>query len=231
MKTDAFPVHKIDDSQIELLKNLCAALAVSGDEGEVRKLILQAISPFTDECRVDALGNVLAVRKAKVADPMRVMLAAHMDEVGFMIVNEDEAGIYRFEVIGGINERYLPGKHVVVGKDHIPGVIGIFPIHLSEEGAEAKGITSRELRIDIGLDAEGKVKPGDKASFATRFEVMGGSISDRALDNRLGVAILISLIKHAPPHLELHAAFTVQQEIGLRGAVVAPYAINPHVPL
>lgn len=216
----------IGAEQIALLEKLSNAVGVSGDEKQIRAIILEEIKAVADEVRVDALGNLLAVRKAKTAHPLRVMIDAHMDEVGFMIVEDDKEGLFPFVTIGGIDERSLPGKPVLVGKDQLPGVIGAKPIHLTEEGETEHAIPINGLRIDVG-DAGGKVKPGDRATFATRFQQSGPALIGKALDDRLGVATLIELFKHAPENIELLAAFTVQEEIGLRGARVAAYGFNP----
>jgi len=218
----------IGADQIALLERLCNAVAVSGDEGEVRAIVKEAIREHADELRVDALGNVLAVRKARVENPLKVMLAAHMDEVGFMIIDDDEGGLYQFELVGGLDVRHLPGKPVWVGKNHLPGVIGARPIHLTTADERRRSIPLESLRIDVG-GSEGRVKVGDRATFATTFSQVGPSLVAKALDNRLGVATLIELLRNAPPEIELMAAFTVQEEIGLRGARVAAFTFDPHV--
>jgi len=218
---------RIGAEQIALLERLSNACAVSGDEQQVRKIVLDEVRGAVDELRVDALGNVLAVKKARVDNPLRVMLDAHMDEVGFMIVDDDKDGLFQFERVGGIDERTLPGKTVLVGKDNIPGVIGAKPIHLTEPGETENKIPIESLRIDVGLNGGGKVKVGDRATFATRFRQVGPSLFGKALDDRLGVAILIELLRHAPENVELLASFSVQEEIGLRGARVAAFGFNP----
>ena len=217
----------IGAEQIALLEKLSNACAISGDEQQVRKIVLEEIKGHADEVKVDALGNVLAVKKAKTSEPLRVMLDAHMDEIGFMIVEDNKDGLFSFESVGGIDVRVLPGKTVLVGKENVPGVIGAKPIHLTEHGETENKIPIESLRIDVGLNGGGKVKVGDRAAFATRFRQVGPSLFGKALDNRLGVATLIELLKHSPENVELLVAFTVQEEIGLRGARVAAYAFNP----
>lgn len=214
--------------QIKLLERLSNAVAVSGDEGEVRKIVLSEIKDIADDVKVDALGNVLAVRHARQEPAMRVMLAAHMDEIGFMLV-EGEDGLFRFETVGGIDVRQLPGKTVLVGKEHLPGVIGAKPIHHTTPEERRNAITLDSMRIDVGSENGKKVKPGERATFATRFQRIGPSLVGKALDDRLGVATLIELLHHAPAHIELQAAFTVQEEVGLRGARVAAYSLDPQV--
>src|SRR5512144_1128529 len=116
---------------LELLRALSNAAAVSGDEGAVRKLVLDAIRPHADEVKVDALGNVLAVKRAaRGHSAPRLLLAAHMDEVGLMIVDHDSDGSLRFDIVGGVNENTLLGKAVVIGPRRLLGVIGAAPVHL-----------------------------------------------------------------------------------------------------
>ena len=218
---------KIGAAQIRLLERLTQACAVSGDEGEVRAIVLEHIRPVADDVRVDALGNVLATRRGQVEPRLRVLLTAHMDEVGFILTHDEDNGFFRFERVGGIDVRYLPGKSVWVGKDHLPGVIGTKPIHLATSEELRQTISQDTLRIDVGPGNGSKVKPGDRATFATSFTRLGASLRAKALDDRLGVATLIELVKHAPANIDLLAAFTVQEEVGLRGAGVAAYALNP----
>jgi tetrahedral aminopeptidase len=220
---------KIGPDQLALLEKLCNAVGVSGAEGEVRRIVLAELKGVADEITVDAMGNVLARRNAKpgTPHPLNVMLDAHMDEVGFMIAADDGDGIYSFEVVGGVDKRQLPGKTVLVGKDHLPGVIGTKPIHLHEDGEGESAIPLSSLRIDLGPAGAGKVQPGDTTTFATRFLLSGDSIFAKAIDDRIGVASIIELLRHAPDHLNLLASFSVQEEIGLRGAKVAAYTFNP----
>ena len=197
-------------------------------KGEVRAIVLEQVRPVADEVKVDALGNVLATKRGTSGGDkrLRVMLAAHMDEVGFMLTNDEGDGIYRFETVGGVDVRQLAGKAVHVGKEHYVGVIGAKPIHLTEEGETERAIPLDTLRIDLGPEGK-KAKIGDRATFATPFARIGPSLRAKALDNRLGVATLIELVKNAPPNIDILAAFTVQEENGLRGARVAAFAFDP----
>jgi endoglucanase len=225
----------IGNAQLKLLEKLCNASGVSGDEAEVRRIVMAEIKPYADEVRVDALGNILATKNGAATGQgrnrdqgrVRVMLDAHMDEVGFMIVADDGDGAFRFELIGGIDVRQLPGKPVVVGRDHTPGVIGARPIHLTTREERGRKIGLDALRIDLGPG--GKAALGDRATFATRFRRSGPSLLSKALDNRLGVATLIELLKPARENVDLCAAFTVQEEIGGRGAKVAAQHFNPQL--
>lgn len=213
------------NTQLKLLEKLCNAIAVSGDEAEVRRIVLEEIKDHVDDVKVDALGNVLATRRGTGRNRLRIMLDAHMDEIGFMIVADDGEGTYRFENVGGIDARHLVGKQVLVGKGRTPGVIGGKPVHLMDADERNRKVPLDALRIDLGLN--GKANVGDRAGFATKFRRVGPSILSKAIDNRIGVATVIELLKHAPSNVDLCAAFTVQEEIGLRGAKVAAQYFNP----
>jgi endoglucanase len=219
----------ISNAQFKLLEKLCNACAVSGDEGEVRKIILEEVKPYADNIKVDALGNVLVTKNGKGKNKARVMLDCHMDEVGFMLVADDGDGLYRFELVGGIDVRQLPGKQVLVGRSKVPGVIGARPIHLTTSEERQKKIPLDALRIDIGPGGAGKVKVGDRATFATQFKRVGPSLMAKSIDNRIGCATLIELLKNAPGNVDLCLSFSVQEEIGLRGAKVAAYHFNPEL--
>ena len=217
----------IGATQFKLLEKLCNASAISGDEGEVRKIVMEEVKPFADTVKVDALGSVLVTRSGKASERVRVMLDAHMDEVGFMLVNDEGDGLFNFEMIGGIDPRSLPGKQLLVGKNKLPAVIGARPIHLTTAEERQKKIPVDALRIDLGPGGSAKAKVGERAAFATRFRRAGASIFAKSIDNRIGVAILIELLKTAPENIDLCLSFSVQEEIGLRGAQVAAYHFNP----
>ena len=220
------------EPDLDLLRNLSNAAGVSGDEGVVRRLVVEAIRPCVDEIKVDALGNVLAVKHAaRATGSARLLLAAHMDEVGLMIVEHDSDGSLRFEVVGGISERVLLGKPVIVGPRRLPGVIGVAPVHLLSGDRLGTVMRPGQMRIDIGAagqEAARRLVPlGERATFATEFAAFDGALRGKALDDRLGCATLVALLRAGPYPLELHAAFTVQEEVGLRGARVAGYAAQP----
>jgi putative aminopeptidase FrvX len=218
---------EIGTNQIALLERLSNALSVSGDEGEVRSIVLEEIRELADDLKIDAMGNILVTRKSIVENPLRVMVAAHMDEVGFMLVDDEGDGIYKFEIVGGIDNRQLAGKPVIVGKNKIPGVIGAKPIHFTNADERKSPVSVESLRIDIGPAGSKKVKVGDRAGFATRFFQSGPALFGKALDDRLGVATLIEFVKNPPENVELLAAFTVQEELGLRGARIAAFSFDP----
>ncbi|HHV79403.1 MAG TPA: M42 family metallopeptidase [Firmicutes bacterium] len=177
------------------------------------------------------MGNVLVSTGRK---GRKVMLAAHMDEVGLMISGISKEGLLYFKKVGGIDDRVLLAKVVLIGKDRIPGVIGAKPIHKQEPKERESVIRADQLFIDIGAsrkeEAERWVHPGDVAVFATQFERYGNVVKAKALDDRVGVAILLRLLEQTFD-LDLHVAFTVQEEVGLRGARTAAYQLEPECAL
>jgi endoglucanase len=146
-----------------------------------------------------------------------------------MLVNDEGDGLFRFETVGGIDLRSLPGKQVLVGRNKVPGVIGARPIHHTTVEERSRKIPLDALRIDVGPAGSGKVKVGDRASYATQFRRVGNSIFAKSIDDRIGVATLIELLKHAPENVDLCLSFSVQEEIGLRGAKVAAYHFDPQM--
>jgi endoglucanase len=219
-----------------ILQKLSEAHGVSGHEEEVRSIILEEIRDRVEECRIDAVGNLIARRRGTGGSKLRVLAAAHMDEVGLMITQVEDNGLLRFAKVGGIDDRVLPDRAVLVGGKRVPGVIAIKPVHLTEKGERDKVIEWKQLTIDIGAsgkaEAEKLVQRGDCAVFATEFRALAGpgsawrTVQGKAFDDRAGCAILAELLKERFP-FDLSAAFTVQEEVGLRGARVAAYAEDP----
>jgi putative aminopeptidase FrvX len=214
-----------------ILRELSDAFGVSGNEDDVRSIVLDAVRDYVDQIKIDAMGNVLAVKHGTGQNPMRVMLAAHMDEVGLMVVGHDDNGFLKVRAVGGIDSRLLPGTLLVVGSDRIPGVIGIKPIHLLESGEADKAPKIEDLVVDVGAkskDEAEKLAPlGTYATFATGFRELESTVSGKAFDDRAGCAVLVELLRGEPFAFDLHAVFTVQEEVGLRGARVAAFAIDP----
>lgn len=219
-----------------LLEELSNARGVSGDEKEVREILIGAVKDRVDEYRVDSIGNLITLKRGKGArqkSSLKVMIAAHMDEVGLLIVHHDSNGQLRFRKVGNIDDRVLLSKIVLIGKDKIPGVIGVKPIHLLKQKEREQVLDLESMSIDIGAkskeETEGAVKIGDYATFATEFGAMGdGLVKGKALDDRTGCAVLVEILKRDYP-FDLYGVFTVQEEIGTRGARVAAYAIEPAV--
>jgi tetrahedral aminopeptidase len=219
--------------RLDLLRRLSEAPGVSGDETAVRDIVLEQIRDSVEEARTDALGNVLVRCRVRDKPSLRVMVAAHMDEVGLMIVRATNEGLLKFETVGGVDTRTLLAIPVRVGKNQIRGVIGAKPAHLTDRDEEARPVKKESMAIDIGAKekaaAQEQAKPGDRAVFATAFQSSRGVLRGKALDNRLGVAALVELALNPPPGIELVLAFTVQEEIGLRGAKTAAHALDPKI--
>ncbi|MFO7294836.1 MAG: M42 family metallopeptidase [Clostridia bacterium] len=218
----------------ELLKRLTEVAGVSGDEGRVRQLIRQEVAPFVDDVYTDRIGNLIAYKKG-TGSGKKVMLCAHMDEVGFIITGIGEDGMLKFKTVGGIDPRVLVSKRVLVGEKGHAGVLGIKAIHLQEPEEREHAIKVKQMYIDIGAtskeEASQAVKLGDYAVFDSRFVEFGDNkVKAKALDDRAGCAVLIELIKQNQRYdFDLYACFSVQEEVGLRGAEVLGYTINPDI--
>ena len=219
-----------------LLQKLSDARGISGHEEEVRAILLEEIRDRVDACRIDGMGNLIALKKGTGASPLRVLVAAHMDEVGLMITAAEDSGVLRFAKVGGIDDRVLPARVVLIGARRVPGVIGVKPVHLLEKGERDRVTESRQLSIDVGASGKGeaeKLAPrGEVAVFASEFRAITESstgrriVQGKAFDDRAGCAILADLLQERFP-FDLVAAFTVQEEVGLRGARVAAWAEKP----
>ena len=211
-----------------MLKELSELNGVSGDESRVRSYLTSKIARHAAHFMEDAYGNLI-VRIGKEKKP-RVMLAAHMDEVGLMITGIEKNGLLRFYAIG-IMPNVLMAKRVLIGKDNNLGVIGHKPIHLAKGDDLKKIPKTKSLFIDIGVsskEAAGKiVQVGDYATFDTKYREHGDIIQGKAFDNRIGCAMLLQLIQDSD--LPVYCVFTVQEEVGLRGARIAAHRLKPDV--
>lgn len=211
-----------------ILKEYTEAFGVSGCEKEIRNVIMSKVDGLGD-INIDKMGNLIVHKRGS---GKRVMLAAHMDEVGFIITSVKEDGRLMFRPVGGIDPRILISKRVIFGKDGLLGVIGSKPIHLQGADERRTPLDIKQLFIDIGAtsksEALSKVKPGDYATFESEYIDMGDFIKSKALDDRVGCAILSELLKDEY-NLDLYAAFTVQEEVGLRGAGAAAFTIEPEI--
>ena len=214
-----------------ILKELSEAMGVSGNEDAVRKIILEAIKDHADDIHIDSLGTVTAIKKGTGENLPRVMLAAHMDEVGLMVTGHDSNGLIRFTSVGGVDDRILPGLRVKIGDSQISGVVIWTPIHMNRD---QKVVSSSTLRIDIGVSskeaASGKVSVGERIGFDSQFMEIGEkTLRGKSFDDRVGCALLVDILQGGPYAVDVLAAFTVQEEIGLRGALVAAQKLQPDV--
>ncbi len=212
-----------------LLEQLSNAIGVSGEEDAVRKIILDAIKDHVTDIRIDAMGNLTALKKGNGKSKLKVLIAAHMDEIGMMITGYDSSGMLRFTNIGGVPARILPGLRVKVGADAMQGIVLWHPIHKNRD-QNVKSL--KDLRIDIGTTskgaAEGKAKLGTRATFdSTYAEINDTMVRGKAFDDRVGCSLLVDILQGEPYDVDVYAAFTVQEEIGLRGAQVVARRIKP----
>ena len=214
-----------------LLKKLTEASGVSGNEKEVRDLIIEEIKDHVDSIKVDRIGNIIAYKEGKKKNKKTMMVAAHMDEVGLLVTDIDSMGLLKFTPVGGIDKRILVSKVVRIGEDKIPGVIGAKPIHLQKPEERKSALDIGSLYIDFGAsskeDAEKYVSIGDYVSFDSKYREFGSDkVKAKALDDRVGCAILVDLLKNIED-TSFYGVFTVMEEVGLRGAGPAAFEVNP----
>ncbi len=213
-----------------LLERLSEVSGVSGKENEVRDIIKEYIVDNIEEMKTDIMGNLIAAKGLDKQGPV-TMLAAHMDEVGLMITNIEENGLLKFMTVGGLDKRILVSKVVKIGPDNLTGVIGAKPIHLQEKVERNKPIDIDNLFIDIGVtsrqEAKNFVEPGDVAVFETKFNRLeNNKVIGKAFDDRVGCSLLAELTGEEVT-VPTYFVFTVQEEVGLRGARQAAYNIDP----
>ncbi len=209
------------------LKTLCELNGASGNEGAVRRAIIEAARPLCDSVKIDRMGNVIAYKKGKTGG-RHVLFSAHMDEIGFIILDATEDGLLQFRPIGGIDPRVAVSKYVVVGEKKIKGVIGALAIHLQSAEDRKRVLGFKELYIDIGAktkdEALSDCPPGSYAYYDNGFEEFGdGCAVSKALDDRVGCYNLLRILEGAYD-CDVTCAFVTQEEVGLRGAYGAAFA-------
>ncbi|MEM3701067.1 MAG: M42 family metallopeptidase [Candidatus Bathyarchaeia archaeon] len=221
----------------EILEKLSNACGVAGREEEVRNLMKNMLKPYVDEIKEDKLGNVIGVKKGEKNAP-KVMLAAHMDEIGLFVKTISKEGFLQFTKIGGIDDRILLAQKVIVHTEKGPlhGIIGSKPPHIQKEEERKKVMTYDELFIDIGAENQEEakkmgVKIGDPISFDIKFAKIGNDIViGKAFDDRVGCAVMVETMKQLKEtECTVYAVGTVQEEVGLRGATTAAFGIYPDV--
>ena len=219
----------------DTLKELCALRGVSGSEDEVREYILSCTKHHADEVITDVMGNVIVYKKGAKSPAKRLVLCAHMDEVGVIITGITDDGYLRFAMGGSIDSRVVVGKTVIIGKHRVLGVIGSKAIHLVKTADREKPVETDDMYIDIGAksreEAEKQVSLGDAGAFDEEIREFGdGYIKAKAIDDRFGCAVLLELIQSDLP-IDCLFALTAQEEVGMRGAYTAAYRAAPDIAL
>ncbi len=213
-----------------LLQRLCCADGISGDENEVRELILQEIRDYADEIQVTPAGNLLVFKKGRQRPEKKLLISAHMDEVGFIVTYINSDGTLKFDSVGGVNNSAAFAKQVKVGRNKLPGVVNAKPIHLLKDDQRRKNPPIDELCIDIGAasreEAEKAVSLGDSIVFDSLYENRCGRVISKAIDDRFGCLVLIEMIRSDLAY-DMYFSFVVQEEIGLRGARTAAFTVDP----
>ncbi|MYH39721.1 MAG: M42 family metallopeptidase [Candidatus Dadabacteria bacterium] len=215
---------------IELLKKLCDTPGIPGDEGKVKAILLEEIEKYSKDITEDVLGNVIA---RTPGDGPTLVLDAHMDEVGFMVHHIDSRGFLKVTPLGGMDARVFYGQRLVVwGKKPLKGVVAAIPPHVTRASGGTKEVPEIEdCAIDLGLSVDkvtDLVKIGDVVSFDTTLEETEDSVISKALDDRMGLFVIIEALRKTPnPGCDLIVTFTVQEEVGLRGARVITPVYEP----
>lgn len=213
-----------------LLEKLCTADGISGYEDAVRSIILKEVKPHADAIKIDNIGNLIVFKKGRKTSEKKLLISAHMDEVGFIVTDITKDGFIKFAAVGGIDRKAAFAKQVRIGKNKIAGTVDSKPIHLLKADERKKNPPIDSLYIDIGAkdkkNAEKYVKLGDMICFDSPYENKDGRIIGKALDDRFGCLVLIEMLRSELPY-DMYFSFVVQEEVGLRGAKVAAYAVNP----
>jgi putative aminopeptidase FrvX len=218
---------------VALLKEICEVPGVPGHEQKVRELITRELTSIADSISVDNMGNLVALKKGKSSEK-KVMAAAHMDEIGFIIHHIDDNGFLRFHPLGGFDPKTLTSQRVVVhGKKDVIGVMGSKPIHLMTPEERGKNLSLTDYFIDLGMKKEEVIKIVEVGNVVTRDRElieMGDCVNCKSIDNRVAVFILIETLRELKGKeipFDFYGVFTVQEEVGIRGAVVAAHHISP----
>ena len=216
---------------IKLLKNICETPGAPGFENGVRNLVLKEIENCVDDINIDNMGNVIALKKGK-DETKSVMIAAHMDEIGFIVTHINDKGFLKFHPLGGFDPKTLTSQRVIVhGKKNLVGVMGSKPIHVITTEEKNRVPKIQDYYIDLGLEkseVDKIVKVGDPVTRERGLIEMGDCINCKSLDNRISVFVLIEALKKIKtPDFNTYAVFTVQEEVGIRGAQVATQKIKP----
>ena len=216
----------------KLLQRICETAGVSGFEQRIRKLVLKEVKELADEVSTDNMGNVIAIKRGR--QRKRVMVAAHMDEIGFIVNHVDDNGFLRFLPLGGFDPKTLTSQRVTVhGRKDVIGVMGCKPIHIMKQEERSKVIPITDYFIDVGLpkeEVDNLIGIGDPITRERGLIEIGDCVTGKSLDNRVSVFILIEVLRRLKGRdipYDLYATFTVQEEVGLRGAMGSVSHIDP----
>lgn len=216
---------------VPLLKKICEAAGAPGYEQRIRSIVLDEIDGLVDEVSVDNLGNVIALKKGKSSEKT-AMVGAHMDEIGFLVTHIDDKGFVRFTTLGGFDPKTLTAQRVIIhGREDVIGVMGTKPIHVMSPEERTKMPKNTDFFIDLGMskeEVEKVISVGDPITRERELVEMGECVNCKSIDNRVSVFILIETLrglKECP--YDVYGVFTVQEEVGLRGANVAAHTLNP----
>jgi len=215
---------------IKLMAEICEVAGAPGYEKRIRDIVLREVTPLVDEVRVDNLGNVTAIKKGK--ERKKVMIGAHMDEISFMVTHIEDGGFLRFHTLGGFDPKTLTAQRVIVhGKKDLVGVMGSKPIHVMTAEERAKLPKTTDYFIDMGMskeEVEKYVSVGDVITRERKLIEMGNCVNCKSIDNRISVFILIEALRTlGDVPYDVYGVFTVQEEIGIRGAQVASLEHQP----
>lgn len=217
---------------IELLRQTTQVPGAPGFEHRIRDFIKKEIESYVDELTTDAMGNLVAVRKG--TGDKKMMIAAHMDEISFIVTHIDDNGFIRFHTLGGFDPKTLTAQRVIIhGKEDVTGVMGTKPIHVLTAEEKAKALKATDYFIDTGYSGEEvkkRISVGDPITRERSFIEMGNTVNSKSIDNRVSVFILIEALKELKDielPLDVYAVFTAQEEVGIRGAIAATMGINP----
>ncbi|MDZ4845628.1 MAG: M42 family metallopeptidase [Chitinophagales bacterium] len=215
---------------VKLLAEICETAGAPGYEERIRKIVLREVKSLVDAISIDNMGNVIAFKKGK--GNKKVMVAAHMDEIGFMVNHIDDNGFLKFTTLGGFDPKTLTAQRVIIhGKKDLIGVMGSKPIHVMSPEERKKNAEISDFFIDLGLpkkEVEKYIEVGNPVTRERKLIEMGECVNCKSLDNRVSVFILIETLREMkkPAH-DVYGVFTVQEEVGIRGAMVAAHHIEP----
>jgi len=216
---------------VKLLKQICEAPGVPGYESKIRNMIVKEVTPLVDDVSIDNMGNVIALKKGKSSEK-KAMVGAHMDEIGFIVTHIDDKGFLRFTTLGGFDPKTLTAQRVIVhGKKDLIGVMGTKPVHVMSPEEKNKLPKIKDYYVDLGMpkeEVEKIVEVGTPITRERELIEMGNCVNCKSIDNRVSVFILIETLRNLKecPY-DVYGVFTVQEEVGIRGANVAAHSIDP----